>query len=63
MQWSVKWFQWQEDKWRHRLNDVEDGERPPELDCYCHKQMVLWKLLADQAQTQFSAAFGRPLFW
>ena len=42
---------------------MEDEERPPGLDCYCHKQMVLWGSLADQAQTKFSTVLGRPLFW
>jgi hypothetical protein len=42
---------------------MEDEERPPGLDCYCHKQMVLWHSLADQAQTKFSTVLGRPLSW
>ena len=61
MQWTVKWFRWMEMQWRQRLRDVEDEERPPGLDCYCHKQMVLWSTLADQAQTKFSAHLGRPV--
>ncbi|KIM74953.1 hypothetical protein PILCRDRAFT_48736, partial [Piloderma croceum F 1598] len=53
MQWTVNWFRWKEMQWCQRLRDVEDEERPLGLDCYCHKQMVLWSSLADQAQTKF----------
>jgi hypothetical protein len=63
MQWTVNWFWWKEGQWRQRLRDMEDEERPPGLDCYCHKQMVLWHSLADQAQTKFSTVLGRPLSW
>jgi hypothetical protein len=63
MQWTVNWFRWKEMQWRQRLRDIEDEERPPGLDCYCHKQMVLWSSLAEQAQTKFSAQLGRPVFW
>jgi hypothetical protein len=63
MKWTVTWFQRKVEEWRKRLKDVEDEERPPGLDCYCHKQMVLWGSLADQAQTKFSTVLGRPLFW
>jgi 5-methylcytosine-specific restriction endonuclease McrA len=59
----VTWFQRKVEEWRKRLKDVEDKERPPGLDCYCHKQMVLWGSLADQAHTKFSAVLGRHLFW
>ena len=62
MQWSVKWFWWKEEQWRKRLRDVTDEERPPGLNCYCHKQIVLWGALADQAQAKFSAVLGKPLF-
>src|ERR1700727_2605395 len=62
MQWTVNWFRGKEGEWRKRLQDMEDEERPPGLDCYCHKQMVLWGSLADQAQTKFSTVLGRPLF-
>jgi hypothetical protein len=63
MQWTVNWFRWMEGQWRSRLSDLEDEERPPGLDCYCHKQMVLWSSLADQAQTKFTVLLGRPLDW
>ena len=63
MQWTVNWFQWKEEQWRLRLSDMDDEEKPPGLDCYCHKQMVLWRSLADQAQTQFTKVLGCPLFW
>ncbi len=61
MQWTVKWFLWKMEQWRIRLKDLEEEERPPGLDCYCHKQMVLWDSLAEQAQTQFSTLLGHPL--
>jgi hypothetical protein len=61
MQWTFNWFRWKERQWRMRLNDIED-ERPPGLDGYCHKQVVLWGSLADQAETQFPALLQRPLF-
>ena len=63
MQWTVNWFHWKETQWKKRLRDVEDEERPPGLDCYCHKQIALWSSLADQAQTRFSAQLGHPVFW
>jgi hypothetical protein len=63
MRWTVNWFRWKEKQWRSRLRDMEDEERPPGLDCYCHKQMQLWGSLADQTQTKCSTALGRPLFW
>ena len=63
MEWTVNWFRWKEGQWRSRLTDMEDEERPPGLDCYCHKQIVLWSCLADEAQTKFSTVLGRPLFW
>jgi hypothetical protein len=62
MQWTVNWFQWKVKQWRTRLRDLEEDERPPGLDSYCHKQMVLWDSLAEQAQTRFSTLLGRPLF-
>jgi len=63
MQWTVNWFRWKKEQWNKRLSDLEDEERPPGLDCYCHKQMALWGSLADQAQTKFSTLLGRPLSW
>jgi hypothetical protein len=63
MRWTVNWFRWKEEQWRLRLNDMEDQDRPPGLDCYCHKQMALWSSLADQAETQFTNVLGRPLYW
>ena len=63
MQWTVKWYHWREWQWRRRLGDIEDEERPPGLDCYCHKQMALWSSLAEQAQTKFLSLLGHPLFW
>jgi hypothetical protein len=62
MQWTVNWFRWKEDQWRRRLNDLENEERPPGLDSYCHKHITLWHSLAEQAQTQFSNVLGHPLF-
>jgi len=61
MQWTVKWFLWKVEQWRTRLKDLEEQERPPGLDCYCHKQMVLWDSLAEQAQKRFSTLLGHPL--
>lgn len=63
MQWTVNWFHWKANQWRQRLRDVDDDERPPGLDAYCHKQIALWGSLADQAQDGFSNHLGRPLFW
>jgi hypothetical protein len=63
MQWTVNWFHWKQMQWKKRLKDVENEERPPGLDCYCHKQIALWSSLADQAQTKFSAQLGHPVFW
>jgi hypothetical protein len=42
---------------------MEDEERLPGLDCYCHKQMALWSSLADQVETRFFKVLGQPLFW
>ena len=63
MQWTVNWFCKKEEGLNKRLRDLEDEERPPGLDCYCHKQMVLWSSLVDQAQAKFSTLLGQPLFW
>ncbi|KIM79992.1 hypothetical protein PILCRDRAFT_73667, partial [Piloderma croceum F 1598] len=63
MRWTVNWFKWKEEQWRLRLTDMENEERPPGLDCYCHKQMALWSSLADQAETQFTNVLGHPLYW
>jgi len=63
MQWTINWFRWKEEQWRLRLNNMEDEERPPGLDCYCYKQMALWNSLADQAETQFTNILGCPLYW
>ena len=46
MQWTVNWFRWKKEQWNKRLSDLEDKERPPRLDCDCHKQMALWGSLA-----------------
>jgi hypothetical protein len=62
MEWTVNWFRCKEKEWKKRLGDVEDEERPPGLDCYCHKQMALWASLADQAEIKFSSLLDRPLF-
>ena len=45
MQWMVKLFQWKVEQWWRRLGDVTDEERPPGLDSYCHKQIVMWDTL------------------
>ena len=58
MQWTVNWFWWKTEQWRKRFRDLADEERPPGLDCYCHKQMALWDSLAEQAQTRFSNLLG-----
>ncbi|KIM74283.1 hypothetical protein PILCRDRAFT_80226, partial [Piloderma croceum F 1598] len=47
MKWTVNWFHWQENKWKQRLRDVDDEERPAGLDSYGHKQVALWNALAD----------------
>ncbi|KAI0245541.1 hypothetical protein BJV78DRAFT_1137879, partial [Lactifluus subvellereus] len=62
MEWTVNWFRYKEKEWKKRLGDVEDEERPPGLDCYCHKQMALWASLVDQAEIKFSSLLDRPLF-
>src|SRR5882762_2773022 len=62
MQWTVKWFRWKMEQWRKRFRDLEEEERSPGLDSYCHRQMVLWDSLAEQAQTRFSTLLGQPLF-
>ena len=54
MGWTLNWFEWKKDQWLRRLDDLEDGERPPRLDCYCHKQVALWDSLSEQAKQKFS---------
>ena len=63
MQWTVNWFCRKEEGWNKRLRNLEDEERPPGLDCYCHKQMVLWGSLVDWAQAKFSTMLVQSLFW
>jgi hypothetical protein len=62
MKWTINWFQWKKDQWRLRLNDTEDEERTPGLDCYCHKQMSLWGSLEHEAETKFTNILGCPLY-
>jgi len=62
MQWTVNWFRWRENQWRQRLKDLDDEERPPGMDSYCHKQVALWGSLADITQDRFSTHLGHPLF-
>ena len=62
MQWMVNWFWWKGGEWKKRLGYVTNEDRLPGLDCYCHKQIVLWGTLADQVSTKFSTVLGRPLF-
>ena len=54
MGWTLNWFSWKKDQWIRRLDDLVDGERPPGLDCYCHKQVALWDSLSEQAKQKFS---------
>ncbi|KIM78567.1 hypothetical protein PILCRDRAFT_75318 [Piloderma croceum F 1598] len=63
MQWTINWFRWKEGQWRTRLSEVDDEERPPGFDSYCHKQVALWDSLADRAQSQFSALLNQPVVW
>ena len=58
MGWTINWFKWRERKWMSRLKEVENDERPPGLDCYCHKQVALWGSLANEAQALFNRALG-----
>ena len=49
MGWTVNWFKWREKQWMERLQQVQDDERAPGMDSYCHKQVALWTTLAKQA--------------
>ena len=62
MQWMVKLFQWKAEQWWRRLGDVTNEERPPGLDSYCHKQIVMWDTLGNWMASQLSVLLGRPLF-
>ncbi len=63
MQWTVNWFRRMEEDWELRCKRLEDGIVVSGLDCYCYKQIAMWRTLADQAHDKFSVALGRPLFW
>ena len=58
MKWTVNWFRHQQHSWEERLEDLLDQEREEGLQCYCHKQMALWKALGDDAEQQFSGIVG-----
>ena len=58
--WTVNWFQWKKDQWTKQLNDLNDGERPPGLDCYCHKQVTLWDSLADSVSMAWLGSCELP---
>ena len=62
MEWTVNWFHNKAKQWHNRLKDWVKEERAPGLDCYRHKQIVLWSSLADQAEAKFSSTLKRPLF-
>ena len=55
MEWTQNWFRFQEECWRRRLEDLDDGERESGLRCYCYKQMALWRMLGDDADQLFGA--------
>jgi hypothetical protein len=54
MQWTTNWFRNQELCWRERSERLQDEEREEGLQCYCHKQMALWRALGDDAEQRFS---------
>ena len=56
-----KLVQPREKQWMERLQQVQDDERAPGMDSYCHKQVALWTTLAKQANKQFSALLGHLL--
>lgn len=62
MRWTVNWFRWKEMQWKDRLERVRQDLRPLGFDCYCEKQIALWKNLGDTADSKFSAHVERPLF-
>ena len=41
MGWTVNWFKQREKQWMERLRQVQDDERAPGMDSYCHKQVAL----------------------
>jgi hypothetical protein len=53
MQWAINWFQYQERRWSERLEGLLDQEREEGLQCYCHKQIGLWKAFGDDAKQRF----------
>jgi len=53
MEWTQNWFQFKETCWHQRLEDLDDGERESGLQCYCYKQIALWKMLGDDADKLF----------
>ena len=61
MGWTVNWFKQREKQWMERLQQVQDDERAPGMDSYCHKQVALWTTLAKQANERFSALSGHSL--
>ena len=55
MELTVNWFRFKETCWRRRLEDLDNGERESRLQCYCYKQMALWRMLANDADKLFKA--------
>jgi hypothetical protein len=62
MTWTVKWFRHQEERWNMRLDANGGGGRDEGLNCYCNKQIVLWKALGDDTEHIFNSLVGPSLF-
>lgn len=60
MQWTVRWFRDRERCWTERLENLLDEEREEGLQCYCYKQLGLWKALGDAAEQRFSGIMEPP---
>ena len=55
MQWTVKYFQYQEKQWLERLvgGDDDDIGRAVGLQCYAAKQAGLWRAFSEKAMAWF----------
>ena len=55
MQWTVKYFQYQEKQWLERLvgGDDDDIGRAVGSQCYAAKQAGLWRAFSEKAMARF----------
>lgn len=54
MGWTISWFDWQQRRWKERLESPDIEDRALGLKEYGYKQCSLWTSLRDAAKSAFS---------